>query len=75
MREQALPLLRLVVEDESKHAMVRDKVEQWWKDKIKVKFVSLLDLERRGQRNKFSYLINESTESAHVRDQPADVSA
>jgi len=62
VRQHDRPSLHLVVGDQKKHAMIRKKVQQWWNDDIQVEFVSMPDMERRGQQNKFSYLISDSAE-------------
>lgn len=50
-----------IVCDKPKRSLVKSKIQKIWKDQFIVKFTSMHELTRVGIRNKFSYLIDETT--------------
>lgn len=53
------PLLRLVVPDPDRRPVLEARLHAWWGDAVEPAFVTLPELRRVGERNKFRYKVDE----------------
>lgn len=59
---KGLPLLlRLIASDAAKRGAIRESIRGWWGDKVEIEFSDFDGLKRVGWRDKFSYLVDNTT--------------